>query len=102
MLLDSTFGAMDGWWRRIQWPIVALLGWCLAGVFGALAGIQRVELDKQHFLVQWGNAAEWLAGVGTVAGFGALFYAAREWGAAQGERRDREAEQARLVVVEPL
>jgi hypothetical protein len=96
---------MYGWWRHISWPGLAVLGWSLAGVFAVLAGIQRAELDKQHLLVQWGNAAEWVGGLGTVAAFfaasWAAVYAAREWRAAQLERHDRAAEQARLVIVEP-
>jgi hypothetical protein len=36
--------AMTGWWRRIPWSTVALLGWCLAGAFGAITVIQRIEL----------------------------------------------------------
>jgi hypothetical protein len=87
-------------WRRIRWRILAVLGWCLAGAFGTVAAIQRIELHDKHLYFQWGNAAEWAAAVGTTATFGALFYAALEWRAAQAERRDREADQARLIVTE--
>jgi hypothetical protein len=39
-----------------------------------------------------------LAGLGAVAAFGALLIAALEWRQSQAERRDREADQARLIV----
>lgn len=76
-----------------------MLGWCLAGAFGTFAAIQRIELHDKHFYVQWGNTADGLR-PGATAAFGALFYAALEWRAAQAERRDREADQARLIVAE--
>ena len=72
---------MSGWWHRIRWPIAALLGCCLAGAFGVVAVIQRVELqeghvhvDWDHVHVEWGNAAEWAAGTGTVLAFGATLF----------------------------
>lgn len=51
----------------------------MAGAFGAVIAIQRVELDKKHLHIEFGNLAEWLAGAGALAAFGALFYASREW-----------------------
>jgi hypothetical protein len=53
--------------------------------------VQALMLRSRGWTVQWqwGNVAEWVAGVGTLAAFGALFYAAREWGIAHAERRDR-------------
>jgi hypothetical protein len=72
---------MRRWWRRIEWPIVALLGWCVAAAFTVVAGIQRVELqeghvqvDWDHLHIEWGNAAEWAGGVGTVLAFGATLF----------------------------
>jgi hypothetical protein len=90
----------EKWWRRIPWPMLALLGWSLAGVFGVVAAIERIQLQNRHFHIEWGNAAAWLGGVGAFAAFGALFYAALQWRVAQTERRDREADQARLIVTE--
>jgi hypothetical protein len=83
---------MTRWWERIPWPVVALMGWCMAGAFGVVAATQRIELDDRHLHIEWGNAAEWLAGVGSTAAFGALLYAAREWRSGQAERRSVEAE----------
>jgi hypothetical protein len=88
-------------WKRIPWSVIALLGWSLAGAFGAVAAIQHIELDKRHLHVEFGNLAEWLAGVGSLAAFGALFYASREWRQSQLERRDQQADQARRVIAEP-
>ena len=51
--------------------------------------------------VAWGNFAEWVAGAGSIAAFGALLFAAQEWRKGQAEKRDREADQARLVIVVP-
>jgi hypothetical protein len=42
------------WWRAIRWPIIALIGWCVAGVFIVVVGIQHAELDKRHLHVEWG------------------------------------------------
>lgn len=92
----------DGRWRRIPWQVVASLGWCVAVAFGAVIAIQRVELDKKHLHIEFGNLAEWLAGAGSLAAFGALFYASRQWRQAQIERRDQQADQARLIVAEPV
>ncbi|MFZ3328794.1 MAG: hypothetical protein WA231_24265, partial [Methylocella sp.] len=74
----------------------------MAGAFGAVIAIQRVELDKKHLHIELGNLAEWLAGAGALAAFGALFYASREWRQAQIERRDQQAGQARLIFAEPV
>jgi hypothetical protein len=81
-------------WRRVPWPIVALLGWCLAGAFGVAAGIQCVELDNRHLNFQWGNAAEWAAGIGTVLAFGAtLFVFSYQTGEQRRADRRKQAEQ---------
>ena len=67
--------------------------------------MQALMLRSRGWTVPLGNVAEWVAGVGAVAAFvaafGALLYTAREWQAAQAERRGREADQARLIVAEP-
>ena len=46
--------------------------------------------------------AEFVArlGIATIAAFGALLFAALTWRAGQAERRSRDADQARLIVVE--
>jgi hypothetical protein len=89
------------WWHRSGWRTTAAVAVPLAVSFGVVAAIQRIELQNRHLHVNWGTVPEWLAGVGTFAAFGALLFAAREWRAAQVERRDREASQARLIIVEP-
>lgn len=87
--------------RRIAWPVVAVAGWCIAVVLGVVAGVQAAELQNHHLYIDWGNFPEWLQGVGTFAAFGALYFAANEWRAQRIERRDAEADQARLILVEP-
>lgn len=95
------FGSV-GWWRRIRWPIIALVGCSLAIVFGVTAAIQRIELQDRHLHIEWGNTAEWVAGVGTFAAFGVLLVAALQWRSDQADRRDHEADQARLIIIEPV
>lgn len=51
--------------------------------------VQARMLLTRGWSVPLGNVAEWVAGVGALAAFGALFYAAREWRTAQEERRER-------------
>ncbi|BBX56952.1 hypothetical protein TM48_01435 [Mycobacterium shottsii] len=46
--------------------------------------------------------AGWVASVGSIAAFGALLVAVMEWRRGQSERRDQEADQARLVFLVPL
>jgi hypothetical protein len=87
-------------WRQIRWPIVAVLGWSFAGIFGILMAVQTVKLDDRHFHVDWGNVPGWVSAVGTFAALGALLIAARQWQAAQVERRHRQADQARLIIAE--
>lgn len=86
--------------RKPRWPIVALLGWCTAGFFAVILAVQRIELQG-HLHIAWGNAPEWLSAIATIAAFGALLFAALTWRAGQAERRSRDADQARLIVVEP-
>lgn len=70
-------------------------------VLAAAVVVQATMLRSRGWTVPLGNVAEWLAAVGTFAAFGALFLAAREWRASQAERRGGEANQARLIIVEP-
>jgi hypothetical protein len=78
------------------------VGLVRSGGFGVVAAIQHVELDKHHLHIEFGNLAEWLAGGGSLAAFGAIFYASLEWRQAQIERRDQQADQARLIIAEPV
>ena len=68
----------------------------------------------------WGNVAEWVGGVGALAGLGLLLFAYLQWQGdqakrrqaqrhaeadrfmAEQERRDCEAAQARLIIAEPF
>lgn len=86
---------MTGWWRPILWLVITLPGWFLAVVFGIAAAGERIELDNRHFHIEWGNAAEWAAGIGTVLAFAATVYV---FGYRTRERRlaDRR-EQAGLI-----
>ncbi|MDO3298788.1 hypothetical protein P5V47_08790 [Mycobacteroides abscessus subsp. massiliense] len=65
-----------------------------------MSAIQRIELHDRHLYVNWGSVPDWLAGLGAFAAFGVLFLALHEWRAAQCERRDREGDQARLIIPE--
>jgi hypothetical protein len=89
--------------RRLKgfWIMVACVFAALATIFGVVALILGVELSGQHPGVEWGTAPDWLAGLGTVAGFGALAVAALEWHTSQEERRWKDAAQARLIIAEP-
>lgn len=53
-------------------------------VLGALALAQWGELRRQGMPPEWGNVPEWVAGIGLLAAFGALYIAAREWRSAGG------------------
>lgn len=64
-------------------------------------GIQSAMLHAQGWRLELGSLADWVQAVGTLAAFGALLYAAREWRASQAERRDARADQARLIVMGP-
>ncbi|MBB3751029.1 hypothetical protein FHT44_003524 [Mycolicibacterium sp. BK634] len=74
----------------------------LALVFAFVAAIQSIELHDRHLFVEWGTVPAWLAGLGAFASFGVLALGLREWNTAQRERRDRDADQARLIIAEPL
>lgn len=67
-----------------------------------LVGVQATMLYIRGWRVTWGSMPEWLAGLGAVAAFGVVWFAAQEWRSGQAERRDREADQARRVVAEPV
>jgi hypothetical protein len=108
-------------WRT--WAIfLALLVMVLAGV----VVVQALMLRSRGWTIPLGNVAEWVAGIGTMAAFGALFFAAQEWRSGQeerrslelerqkaeaerralaetreAERRDNEMNQARLIIVQP-
>jgi hypothetical protein len=87
--------------------------------------VQATMLRSTGWTVPIGNVAEWVAAVSTLAAFGTLTYAGREWKSKvedrnslehdrqaadkerqalarerEDERRDRESEQARLIVPE--
>ncbi|WP_454789803.1 hypothetical protein [Mycolicibacterium lutetiense] len=70
-------------------------------VLVVVIGIQSAMLHAQGWRVELGSLADWVQAAGTVAAFGALLFAAREWRASQAERRDTEADQARLMVMGP-
>jgi hypothetical protein len=89
---------VTAWWRRSGWRTIAVVAVPLAGIFGVIAMHRSVFCP---LAVEWGSVAELLTGVGTVALFGALLFAALEWRAGQAERRDEKADQARVVIAEP-
>lgn len=78
----------------------ACLFTALTLIFGLIAVIQRFELYDRHLGLDWGTVPDWLAGASSLIAIGALTVAVWEWRSGQVERRDREADQARLVIVE--
>lgn len=78
---------MGDWFKRHAVSL-AIVFTVLAVVLGVVAVVQARMLLARGWGVPLGNVAEWVAGVGALAAFGALFYAAREWSSAQEERRD--------------
>jgi hypothetical protein len=99
MLDGTTLRGVKEWCKRH-------MGW-LAVVFAALAlmllvvvGFQAVMLYSEDWRPAFGSLPEYLAALGSFSTFGVLWFAAREWRRGERERRDREAGQARLIVVE--
>lgn len=86
-------------WRKHA-PTLALVFAPLTVVGGGVAVVQGRMLTAQGWTVPLGNMAEWVSGVGSLAGFLALLIAVSEWRSGQVERRDREADQARLMIAE--
>lgn len=70
-------------------------------VLGLIVGSQAVMLYRDAWRPALGTFPDWMAGIGSLATFGALAFAAREWRATQAERRERTGDQARLVVIQP-
>jgi hypothetical protein len=93
-------------WNRLgqQWrkhaPTLAAVFVPLSVVGGVVAVVQGRMLTDQGWTVPLGDVAEWVAGLGSVAAFGALYVAISQWRSAQVERRDQEAGQARLMIAE--
>ncbi len=94
------FRPVKGWLRRHAVGLATVLA-VLVVVLGVVVVVQARMLLTRGWGVPLGNVAEWVGALGTLATFGAVFYAAREWRAAEAERRDRAADQARLIVTEP-
>jgi hypothetical protein len=93
-------------WLDEQWKKHASEFACafalLTLVFAVVSIIQRIQLQDRHLYVNWGSVPDWLTGLGAFAAFGVLFLGLNEWRAAQRERRDREGDQARLIIAEPV
>jgi hypothetical protein len=85
--------------RHWRTSTIVFLG-VLVMLLAAVVVVQAVMLRSRGWTIPIGSVPDWLQAVGTVAAFGALFYAAQEWRAAQNERRAREADQARLVLLQ--
>ena len=92
-------------WNRLvqQWrkhaPTLAAVFALLAVVGGGVAVVQGRMLTAQGWIVRWGMCPN-RYGRGFLAGFLALLIAVLEWRSGQVERRDREADQARLMIAE--
>lgn len=114
-------------WLSSRWN--AFTGICLlsALALGVVVLAQWSKLHHRRITADWGSVPEWVAAFGTVAAFGALLIASRQWRDGQSERKlleadrraadkerrelaarraamaiDDEMSQARLIVVEPL
>jgi hypothetical protein len=61
---------------------------------------QAAMLHSRGWRMVMGSFPEYLAAVGSLATFGVLWFAASEWRRGERERRDREARQAELIVVD--
>lgn len=93
---------------EVRWPnrTAATVGWVMVAALGLAVVIQAFALRDRllaaecQLSVNWGNVPDWLTGLGAMAAFAALFFAASEWRHTQAERRDSEGDQARLVVLE--
>lgn len=93
---------MNGsWWQRHAPKLaVALTITCIALL--AIVIVQAEMLYLQGWRLNNGSVPDWIAGIGSLAAFGALYFAASEWRSAHRAKRDSEANQARLVSVERL
>jgi hypothetical protein len=96
-------------WFRQQWNVVTwvlaaltLIFAALAVTFGAIVLVQWAELRSRDMPPAWGTIFAGVGAVGTLIAFGALLVTVLEWRAGHNERRDREADPARLIVAEPV
>lgn len=91
-------------WKRHAGKIAASMA-ALAVGLGAVVAVQAVMLHTQGWRIQLGTLPDWISSVATSGGFlaavGAVLYAARQWRSTQSERRTREGDQARLIVIQP-
>lgn len=87
------------WWkRRASWLAISFAA--LALVLVAVICVQAAMLHSRGWRMSLGTLPEYLAAVGSLATFGVLWFTAAEFRRGQRERRDREAGQAQLIVVE--
>jgi membrane protein implicated in regulation of membrane protease activity len=89
-------------WLAIGFAIVAIV---LLGV----AAFQAWMLHSQGWLIALGTLPDWVtaaftgvAAIGVLAAFGSLRIVRGEWKSQQDERRDQQANQARLIIVEAV
>ena len=73
------------WWERHAGNILILLA--VLALLVVIA-VQAAMLQMQGWRVQLGSLADWVQALGTVAAFGALIFAGREW---KSNERDRTA-----------
>ena len=86
-----------------HWRTVAIIILCVLVVaLGVVVVLQAAMLRSSGWTTELGNVAEGVQAVATLAAFGALWIAVREWRSGQQDRRDKEADQARLMVVEQV
>jgi membrane protein implicated in regulation of membrane protease activity len=95
------------WKRHAGWIAVALGVLSLALL--AVVGFQAWMLRSQGWRIVLGALPDWVTAVltgvtafGVLAAFGTLRIGRKEWETHQKERRDQQANQARLIIVEAL
>jgi hypothetical protein len=87
-------------WCKHHLGLLAVVFTVLTLALLVIVGIQAVMLYNEDFRPALGNFAEYLTALGSLSTFGVLWFAAREWRRGESERRDSEAGQARLIVVD--
>lgn len=98
--MSLTVRGVKAWLQRHAARLLVALA-VLIVVLAVVVVAQALMLRADGWTVPLGNVAEWIGGFGSMAAFGAVLFAALEWRAGQAERRDEEANQARLIIVEP-
>lgn len=91
-------------WLGQQWrkhaPTLAAVFALLTFIGGVVTVVQARMLTAHGWTAPLGNVAEGVAAAGSLASFLALLLAVSEWRSGRLDRRDQEADQARLMIAE--